>query len=71
VQLGKELYIQFIAMCSEGKPVTVLRITGTVKSSYDKMKIMDRCTFSQGSIKNYLEELRSIYILFDNLALVL
>ena len=51
--------------------MTVLRITGRVKSFYDKMKIMDRCTFSQGSIKNYLEELRSIYILFANLALVL
>jgi hypothetical protein len=45
-QLGEELYRQFTATCSEGKPVTVLRIIGRVKSFYDKMKITDRSTLS-------------------------
>jgi hypothetical protein len=41
------------------------------KSFYDEIQISDKCTFSEGSNKNYVQELRSVYCqiirIFDNL----
>jgi hypothetical protein len=35
-------------MCSKEKPVTGPSITEKATSSYDAMKISDKCTFSEG-----------------------
>jgi hypothetical protein len=51
-QLGEELYKWFTAMCSKGKPMTGHIIIGKVMSLYDEIKITDRCTFSEGWLKN-------------------
>jgi hypothetical protein len=40
-----------MAMCSEGKPLIGPMIIEKANSFYDKMKITDTCTFSEGSNK--------------------
>jgi hypothetical protein len=61
-----EFYKRFTTR-SEEKPVTGLMIIEKPRSFYDEMKISDERTLSKGSNKNYVEELRSVYILSDNL----
>jgi hypothetical protein len=41
-------------MHSKGTSITGPIIIGKGKSFYDKIKITDKCTFSEGSNKNYL-----------------
>jgi hypothetical protein len=48
-------------MCSEGKPITGPMIIEKSKSFYDEILITDKCTFSEGRNKNYLQELKSEY----------
>ena len=51
MELDKQLYKWFTAVCSEGKPVTSPVIIEKAKSSCDEMKITDERTFSEGSNK--------------------
>jgi hypothetical protein len=52
-QLDKVLYTWFTTMRSEGKPVTGPMIIEKAKSFYDEMKITDKCTFSEGWLRNF------------------
>jgi hypothetical protein len=45
-------------MCSNGKPMTGPMIIEKSKLFCGEIKIKDKGTFSQGSSKNYLQELR-------------
>jgi hypothetical protein len=45
-QLDKVLYKWFIAMHSEGKPVTGPMIIEKANSFYDQIKITEKCMFS-------------------------
>jgi len=45
--IRQELYKQFTALQSEGKPMTGPTIIEKAKSFYDKTKITDMCTFSE------------------------
>jgi hypothetical protein len=46
------MYKQFIAMESEGKPMTGPTIIEKDKPFYDTMKITDKCTFSEDWMQN-------------------
>lgn len=50
--IRQELYKQFTAMQSEGKPMTRTTIIEKAKSFYDKMKITDMCIFSEDWMQN-------------------
>jgi len=52
--------VLFTAMCSNGKPMTGPMTIEKSKLFYGEMKIKDKGTFSQGSSKNYLQELRLV-----------
>jgi DDE superfamily endonuclease./Tc5 transposase DNA-binding domain./CENP-B N-terminal DNA-binding domain. len=52
-QLDKVLYTWFTTMRSEGKPVTGPLIIEKAKSFYDEMKITEKCTFSEGWLRNF------------------
>jgi hypothetical protein len=67
VQLDKVLYNWFAAMHSERKPVPGPMMIKKACPFYDEMKITCNCTFSEGSDKNYQQELRSVQALSDNL----
>jgi len=47
-QLDKVLCKWFIALHSNGKPVTGLSITEKAKPVCNEMKISEKCTFSDG-----------------------
>jgi hypothetical protein len=68
VQLDRALYRWFTAVRSKGKPMTGPVIIKKAKSFYDEMEVTDKYTFSKGGNKNYLCELRSVWVLSDNLA---
>jgi hypothetical protein len=42
-------------MCSEGTPMTGPMKIAKAKSFYGAMKITDKCTFSEGWLKNFKE----------------
>jgi hypothetical protein len=67
-QLDNVLCKWFTALCCKGKPVTGHMIIETAKSSYDEMKITDKCTFSENRLKNLITVLQSS--ISDNAALV-
>jgi hypothetical protein len=50
-QLHKVVSKWFTAMPSERKQVTKLTIIGNAKYIYDKIKLTDKCIFSEGSNK--------------------
>jgi len=52
-QLDKVLYRWFTTMRSEGKPVTGPMIIEKAKSLYDEMKVSEKCTFSEGWLRNF------------------
>jgi hypothetical protein len=47
------LYKWFAAVHSEGKYMTGPMIIHTAECLYDKMRITDRCTFSDGWLQNF------------------
>jgi hypothetical protein len=49
--LFHRVYKWFIALCPKGKLVTGPVIIENSKPFYDEMKIIDKCTFSEGSKK--------------------
>jgi len=64
VHLDKVLYLT--AMCSEGKHMTGHKIIGKANSFSDKLKITHKNTLCEKVTKDYLQELRSEYVLSHN-----
>jgi hypothetical protein len=48
-QYDKVLYLWLTAVRSKGKAMTWPMLIGKAKSFYDEMKIIDKCTFFEGS----------------------
>jgi len=50
-QLDRVLYMWFTLVPTKGKAVTRPMLFGKAKSFYDEIKIIDTCTFLEGSNK--------------------